>query len=226
MYKRITKIMTSSKWLRFVAASFGVIVLGAIGSGVWDVFLHDVFNSVGDSMLRALTWAFSSFADSMYKSVSRDPISKLSLLPYLALITTIILFPWAFVVILRRTLAQDRKELVDGPKEDDDTDRDQRIEEIDKYRRSGLQWVLPFAFLITLMYASFFYQDTHSIRAAMFVERSIAIVAPQVGQATTVKLTASFRSIENAEDFYALEDELRQIAETHSITLPEFESIR
>jgi hypothetical protein len=131
---------------------------------------------------------------------------------------------------MRRALSWERGRLIDGEDEDEEEDEnidiDQRIAEIDKERRRGLQVVLPLAILITLFYSSTFYAKAHAYRAAIFVDRSIAILAPHIESGTVLQLTAAFRSIEDASDFYSLEDELRSIADSKSISLPEFESVR
>ncbi len=124
------------------------------------------------------------------------------------------------------TISKIRASLEDSSEEEAAPSRAKLQDDLAAHWRMTLRLMIPFGALITLVWAGTFYQDIHAAKAAMFVERSIIILAPQLDPADVLRLQASFRSIETAEDFYNLEEELRLIAARSNIDLPEFDSIR
>jgi len=221
---RFLSQMKRSRALQAVAATFGVVFLGAIGSGLWELLLSPIFDWIGSALLNAMSWVFASFADFMYRQVSRDPSENFARLPYIALVTTILFLPWALSLLLLRVISRTRKALESAEEEAELNPT--KLNELDQTKRLVLRFMLPVAALTSLMYASVFYQDLHAWRAAIFVERSIAILAPEIDASSRLRLQADFRSIETADDFYRLEDTLRQLAAEKNVKLPAFTSIR
>ncbi|TAJ95161.1 MAG: hypothetical protein EPO31_01945 [Gammaproteobacteria bacterium] len=218
-------IMRQSRLFQGVLATFGAIILGAIGSGLWDVFLSPIFNWAGDRLLTAASWAFGSFADSMYRQVSRDP-TNFAKFPYIVLMISGVTLPWLLSVFLLINLGRIRRSLNESPSRDIGVARDDMLGNVFSRSKLIIRLILPLALFTSLLYASTFYQDLHSWRAAIWVERCLAIVAPHLKSSESLQLQAKFRAIEKASDFYELEDQLRSIAGEHAISLPEFESIR
>ena len=86
--------------------------------------------------------------------------------------------------------------------------------------------MLPLACFTLLLRAEDLIDASYTVRAAIFLERSIEIVGPGVDHQTLLRLRAAYRSIDNAKKFYALEDEIRAIVRGKDISLPEFKSIK
>ncbi len=227
MKTKMISIIRQSRTLQATAAGFGAILLGAVGSGLWDIALSPIVDWVGDAILTAGSWTFEGFADSLYRQVSRDPLGKFARFPYFIIVPLFIVMPWVFLFLALRAISRISAALEDSPDDGKESDPKKLLEELPAERRNLLRLIIPFTALVTLLWASSFYRDHHAFKAAMFVDRSIAILAPKIDNVEVLRLRASFRSIETAEDFYDLEDQLRRRAgKLKDVNLPEFKSIR
>ena len=58
--------MTPIKFLKYLGALFGTILLGAIGSGVWERMLAPLLNSISNNLTKILSKISVGFSDSLY----------------------------------------------------------------------------------------------------------------------------------------------------------------
>jgi len=68
--------------------------------------------------------------------------------------------------------------------------------------------------------------DLYTREASTFVERSIEILAPTIPPDKHLQLRAKYRSVDSAQKFYDLHDELHTIAKEKNVTLPKFTVIK
>ena len=206
-------------------AVISVVLLGAIGSGIWDLALSPGVDWAVNRLLRVASWTYDGFADFLYRRVSRDPHNAFARLPYVFVMSSLIYLGIVAPVLLIRRLSRLRTSIVlaDTPGE---TNPEEIVANVDRYRKTIARVMLPVAGISSVLYLGMMFQDIHANEAAIFVERSIEILAPHVDGAEVLRLRASFRSIETAQDFYTLEAELRESAARKDVTLPEFTSIR
>jgi len=163
------------------------------------------------------------YVDILYRGVSRDPSFHVLALPYALIVSTVIFGPWVFLCILLRSLRKLERGTVSlGSR----SISEERVERLKQLRRLIYFGCLPIGIVSTMLYVEMFFRDQHQRRAELFIERSIEIVSPSIDETTRLQLRAQFRAIEDAKDFYGLEDRLRQIATERSIKLPEFSSVR
>ena len=198
-----------------------VVFLGAIGSGIWDLALSPGIDWAGNRLLRVASWTYDGFADLLYRRVSRDPHNAFARLPYVFVITLVIVMPMLLIRLLWRL--RKSKVLADTPGK---TTPEEVVARLDRRLKTVVRVTLPVAGITSVLYLGAMFQDIHANEAAIFIERSIEILAPHVDGAEVLRLRASFRSIETAQDFYTLEAELRESAARKDVTLPEFTSIR
>ena len=206
-------------------AVIGVVLLGAIGSGIWDLALSPGIDWAVNRLLRVASWTYDGFADFLYRRVSRDPHNAFARLPYAVVMSGVMCLATVTPVLLIRRLSRLRTSIVltDTPGE---STPGEIVANIDRLRKTVVRVMLPVAGISSVFYLGMMFQDIHANDAAIFVERSIEILAPHVDGTEVLRLRASFRSIETAQDFYTLEVELRESAARKDVTLPEFASIR
>jgi hypothetical protein len=227
----IPDAMREARGFRYLCYLLGVVLLGAIGSGCWELLLLPFLQWLSNATLSIWATIFSGYVEVLYKGVARDPKLMLLLEPVIFLTVILVVVPWTMLfwaVRLKSHLntLQMRGEEEKVPIEDVNDSITQRITNITgKYKFLVIATVLLGIFS-TIVYPEQYFRILHSINAASFLQRSIDIVAPSVGPSETVSLRAQFSSIDSAADFYALEDRLRNIADENSIELPEFKSIR
>jgi hypothetical protein len=68
--------------------------------------------------------------------------------------------------------------------------------------------------------------DSYTQNASTFVDRSIEILAPTIPPERVLQLRAKYRSVDNAQKFYDLHDELQALAKEKNVTLPQFKVIK
>jgi hypothetical protein len=82
-------------------------------------------------------------------------------------------------------------------------------------------------FLIASIYvAVFLVGNLYTREASTFVERSIEILTPNIPPDRVLQLRAKYRSVDSAQKFYDLHDELQTIAKEKNVTLPKFTVIK
>jgi TRAP-type C4-dicarboxylate transport system permease small subunit len=227
MKKYIPESIYKSRVIQISIGGAITIFLGAIGSGLWELFLGPLLHKASDFTLTTISSLFHGYVDFIYRGVSRNPSDYLALLPYTLIFTVLISFPWfGFLILLIRTnqLIKD----IQSPIEKDNSDLtpEKLSQKVRVTRKRILFIMLPLTIISTFIYLQEVIQTIHSRKAAIFIERSIEIVTPVIDQKTRLNLRAQFRAIETAKDFYSLEDKLRKIASDNNVKLPEFESIR
>ncbi len=209
-----------------IGSVLALIFLGAIGSGLWDLFFFPLLNRISDFSLSLIVSLFHSYVDIIYKDVSRNPSDNFALVTYMFFIVTAILGPLFILPLSLYRLRYLRRKIKALDEEDTDKSTPEALlVRIDRVR-SFLKLLVPLILFVSISYALQFFQTIHSVNASLFIERSIEIVSPNIDDGECLELRAEFRAIEKAKDFYHIEDRLRKIAMQHSIKLPKFESIR
>ena len=199
------------------------ILLGAIGSGVWELFLKDVLHYFGTLLLKC--WALHFSAESLYKNIGIGKFDYYGLVPFVILSAFLIVFPWMMALQICRSL-NSIKDKMSGKKSDVDNNTEKKIIWMVKYKNYVIAYSMIMALLSLIIYSSIFYRAIYREDAVTWVERSIDILAPYVGQDNAIKLRSEYRSVDNAQKFYSLENSLKEQATKHGVVLPEFKSIR
>ena len=201
------------------------IILGAIGSGLWEIFLAPIFNWFSDLFLRLLSSIFDGYVNSIYGEVGKIPIEKPGLLPFANIVVWVILLPWIFIYLLywKTNLLKSK---IENPKSSQDLSPKELLIRLKKIRSRIFWFLIPMAILATLSYSHVLFETTHALKTAIFIERSIEIIAPSIGENQRLQLRADYRAIDNAEKFYILYDKLHELANAHSVDLPEYSPIR
>jgi hypothetical protein len=86
---------------------FGVIIIGAIGSGLWDLLLKSLIFDLSNLFIKTATLIYSGYVDYLYDSVGANGEGIL-FIPALIIILTIINLP--LFVYLRMAAFFKRKE--------------------------------------------------------------------------------------------------------------------
>jgi len=190
-----TEVVNNNKnkfWSIFV-----VIFLGAIGSGLWDLFLKDLLFSLVNVMVNVANYFFDGYADSLYSEVGKGQSygGSLQLLWPIFLTVGIIMFLWRYYFIYFHRIPEKRK--------------------------SGY-FFLFLAILMTVLYSYKFFNSVFTYKAVNYIERSIEIVRPYINQKEFIKLRSEYRSIETKEQFSFIYFKLIKIEEQNEIKLPDF----
>jgi hypothetical protein len=197
----------SKRSRRLIFIIIGTIVLGAIGSGVWDVLAKPGLSAASRFALNLVTLGSGTVKDAAYSSAALDPYPLPSLIVILIL-TWLPLWPFATALGFRmgRFVANRQQQ-------------DKRI-----HRR--LESLITAAYvLVTIAVLAYAFVFTQIINQAILIRRvfyaDLAICSPYISETDEKRLRAHFASVKTRADYDLIAIELKQIATTNKISLRE-----
>jgi hypothetical protein len=226
------KLIRNNRSIQWVVGIVGTLLLGALGSGLWEFVLRDIIVWAGNITLTFISSIWGGYVDLLHRDIGKLH-QDLFTVPLFAIVVVFIEFaPWVMIVgLLRRTsklkvrlTENDTNETViseQWPEKVDSISKD-----VADIRKKILRILVPLAVLITFSYAISAWQLTYTRSAANWAERSTEILLPYVTQQEYMKLRSDLRAIEDAEHFYKFEKQLQDFAAKASIKLPAFTVIR
>ena len=183
---------------------FFIILLGAIGSGFWDLFLKDFFEYVLNLLVVIADKIFIGYADSLYDDVGRGQTIHLLTITPIILISIIIIAPWIFTFRLFFPYVDEDKTLIETS-------------------TKAMKYIsLIAAISILVLYGSVFFDSAYTLKTANYIEQSIEIIRPAIDDKKHILLRSKYRSIDTFDEFKSLYLELQEIANTADKKLPDF----
>jgi cation transport ATPase len=177
---------------------FITIILGAIGSGLWELFLGDFILWLASGFVYVSSFLFDSYLDFLYRKVGYGhKASSVSAIPYLLVMGLVVAYIWGFYF----------------------KSRSQKPIKAQEYP-------LVFACVIaTVLIASNVIRDFHTQATAQHIERSIEILAPHVGQEESLMERSLYRSIYNYSSFVKAYERIKLKAVEHKVNLPDYKPL-
>lgn len=189
-------------YLKFTAGLLGAIVLGAVGSGVWDLLLKRVVFWVWDRTATLAAFGFSSIRNVPYQDAARGSPHE-SALYFLTFGVAIM-----FGLTIRK---------VDPPLNIQLPETEQGL----KLLRRRLRWIFR-----ALVFAIFVFVNVQigQVRLTYHVvdtfDRDIAALAPLIDPKEAARLRLAFTRMGSREDFVALMNQMVDRATAVGIELP------
>jgi len=179
--------------LNKIYSFFSVIFVGAIGSGLWDVFLKDIVFNIGGVFVKIFSSIYSGYFDSLYENVGRQ-IDILLYLPGIVILACVILSPaYAYSKLsfifsrFKRSLGGDRS-------------KQSKFEKLlihwalNHGRKFKLLFILPLI-IASLAYLNLFIVSSSSMAAVRGVELRLAIIRPYIESQNYYMLMSDFRLV-------------------------------
>ncbi|MBW2663783.1 MAG: hypothetical protein JRD93_17845 [Deltaproteobacteria bacterium] len=85
------------------------ILLGAIGSGVWDLFLRDLLLFCGRKTLMLLGSLYS--ADRLYRYTGQGDVDYFGMMPFVFLMMFVSVFPWYALISVYSSINEMQRKL-------------------------------------------------------------------------------------------------------------------
>ena len=220
-FKNIIEI----KWVRNALGVIITIFLGAIGSGLWEVFLGDFFQYLLNTILRLLASIFHGYLDVLHSRIGHGPVGRTSGILFFSMMTIFLVLLFSYLIrsylLIKKYETkcfseEESKKLNDIPSTD----------KVKSLKTKYLTIIFLFAIPIAGLFFTIIAREFYTYKAATFIERSIEIVSPHCSNKKILELRASYRSIDMANKYYELENELYELANKNNISLPAFISIK
>ena len=232
--------MENSSESKLAAAKrFGIIILlGAIGSGLWAGVGEPLFNVIGNEAVRTVNWFSGTYLESMYAEVGKGLHESNASFLHSSVSGLFVGFWFILPLSVYSMLSQYKKRIVEFraklkaidngdpvASSPEDKKSDQMLTDVARIARklTVLFWVLvvvtPLA--VTFQIATL-YRNSYTLEAIVYVERSIDILSPQIDSDSILRLRANYRAISNRKQFVALYQELSNYARAKNVELPAF----
>ena len=200
-----------------------VVLVGAIGSGVWDIFLKELIYNLGGLLVKIATSFYKGYFDRLYENVG-SKTDILLYIPSVFILGTIIFLPIFFYLKLSTILRRAAKA----------TDENQKIvkQELSKAQRFILTqaWEHSARFkiilIIPLIFCSIIYTDILIVSvvnnsAVKSVQRRLDIIRPYATEGGYYQLVSNFRMVKSRDSLQKLISDIDTIAIKQNIHLPE-----
>jgi hypothetical protein len=196
------------KWLLAVC---GTLLLGAIGSGIWDAIVKPVLPWLAELLLNVATLGLKGLRDSIYVEIARGAYERAGLSTLLLIEGAIagagICLVVAALVAIKFSKDQARLPFVPG---------------VHVIRRV----LMTVALLISLVSGYFVIEAarmTYIVRAANHMEQYERIVSPYLTEDQRLSLASRIAQIASKEDYETIISEFDAIAKQRGLRAPAFD---
>lgn len=219
-----------------VGAILSAIVLGAIGSGVWQYILDPIVSSGSRLMLNLATLGMESFKNDLYQEIAKGFHEKASYALYAQFNTIFSLAFIGFAIILAlktKELIQRKSEMMEELLRIEDKRKQEplSIAEIEsRLKNTKPERLLKFIYILlgiclVLMSAQYVNtkRDSYINSAITHYFQLKKIVSPHVSQVDLMNMDSRFSQIQSAKSYEVLITEMSTIAKQNAANTPAFE---
>ncbi len=215
--------LNGRKLLKLGLTVVGAILVGALGSGLWDAVLRPVFRALSYGILDLASFGWQSYRSGVYREIAeKSPTTNLDTLYCVGLLVSMIVFAMLLTLFNVRPRIRPVKPETEA----------ERNESSKKIIR---RWVLrpffhpvPFylyiAFLVVLitMPMVMFARNSYVTRAISHYEQDLRIAAPYVDVGRREIIESQFSQIQDRKGYTDVVGQLEKVAREHGQFVPEF----
>lgn len=196
-----------------------VILIGSLGSGLWEMILKDVAFYFGELLVSFISCFYDGYFDYLYKDVGKQ-IDLLSQTPGIIIFAVILFMPIFFRIMINTIIEY----LEIEPTENSELERSEKpLTAIILRNHKAFINVATAIFTInSILYASILIAALSTSKAVNVVSRNLEILRPYISENEYFHLVSKFRLIDNQEKMQALLDDIKKISDKNKITLPEY----
>jgi hypothetical protein len=203
-----------------LAATSGALIVGALGSGLWDMVFRPGLSGVGRFLLSLATLGSQRLRDSAYDSAALDPRPIADLLTLLT-ISAIPLWLLGTLWGIRSGRSRARR---DRAREDGATDKEIAALRERRARASRRRFLFLNAALVILYgYMSVVAAvNNQSVLIWRQFHANLAILGPHLDPGEHLRLVSRFHAVRTREDYQRLDRALRARAAKTGVALRDF----
>ena len=195
-------VSRGKKYLKYAVALVGTIVLGAVGSGVWERLGSKFFDWIARSIITFVNALIGTYKDSIYREAALGFNEQAASMLYLIVLGAMVGGCFGFTVA-RWHRHQDSR-------------ANSRASTVS---RTPWPRVLLYLSLVFVASNSAINASRHIYvrEIVVYVYSSIDRLAPFLTDAEEEELLAQFRNVRGSEDYYAFYDRLLETYEAHGL---------
>lgn len=219
-----------------ISGAIGAILIGAVGSGLWQYVFDPALSSSSRAILNLATLGMESFKNDLYVEISKGLHERASLdlsIQFSSLLgLAMILLPIALT--LKTKELEKRKIKMLEELDQIEAGKEQKVRTVDELRtdikNTNTRRVLIVLYVLIVIGIIFYTAQIVSSKrqsyinsAITYFNQSIKIVSPFVDEIELRKLDSNFSQIKTPKDYQAILKHLETIAEKNEVKLPGFE---
>ena len=197
-----------------------IIFIGALGSGLWDLFLKDSLFYLGGVFVNLISTIYDGYFDYLYSGVGKQT-NFLTMIPGILIFLIIIFIPWIVNVkfiglfrVLNSDLDENKKELLQS--------KDLFYNFI-VYNHKKFRIVIVSIFsLISILYISILIAAISTNKAVRVVKQNLEITRPYISENEYFHLVSKFRLVDNQAKLQNLLNEIEESTSKLEVELPEY----
>lgn len=210
-------------WRHPVVLLLGTIVIGALGSGAWDIFVKPLLYLAYSVVLSVITLGSQSLRDSMYASAALDQTAAPAAYLYMMFIMSWVsvftllasaefgLAPWQIVDRLRRGRVLESEQ---GEQESTELPEDRKR----LFTRIRRIFLVITGIAVGVMFSRAIIQD-HTLLIWRSFHGDMRQCAPYLSSDQEELLYSEYAKMRSKADFETILSELRSVAVEHKLTL-------
>lgn len=196
----------------------GVILIGAIGSLLYDVLLKDIFFFLGSIFVDGATFISSGYVDYLYKDVGKGSI-YFALLPSIFIIVCVLISPYYFYLKINSIYAKHEQ----SPQLENKSVVRKPFYYLAKKKSRMNIFIIIFSIPMVLLYSDLLIKEMSTIKACSKIERNLEIARPYITNKEYLLLRSNYRLIDDKKKLADLIKQLEKIGVEKKIDLPEIE---
>jgi len=195
------------KWLRAILATLGAILVGAVGSGVWESKLGPVLRAIRIGILDLISLTFKNYKDHVYHRIGLANTSVVDLL------TLGVLCFFIAVVGFMKTEYDLTPESSPQPSPN---------------KRAFYFWFgysVYFAMVLVVLLGSFTAAQMSYVESAIVhYNQALRIASPYMDMQQRLQIDADFAQVRNRQDYVTILEKLHKIAQDHGQKITKFDA--
>lgn len=182
----------------------GMIILGAVSSGVWESMLKPMVAKVRDTILYMVTFGVNRYRNDIYCEIAQGFCEKPSVLLFCTMISTFL----GFVLAITTTgfIISPIKKVVSS-------ERNRKI----------FLWLATSYIIVASVFAAFYAARVSYINSAVtYFQQCRTIIAPYIKQEEEKMLVSKFSQIWSRDDYITVVSNIEKIASKNGQRVPDF----
>ncbi|XQU09212.1 hypothetical protein P4544_05400 [Halomonas sp. LY9] len=175
------------KYLSWMLSAAGIVTLGAIGSGVWQIVGQPIVNAIVEFSVNTINIFFSSYKDSIYAMASFGFHERASNNLFILVMMLMLFIP--FFLSVRKRFHSNSGSVA-------------FLFSVIRTLR-----ILNLAILVSLV-IYLVTQSSYVNRVIIYVDTSLDRLAPYESQEKIIELRAKFREVQTTSDYHSLYSEI------------------
>lgn len=207
--------------IKYVAPT---ILLGAVGSGLWDWILKPAASNLSYLLLNITTLGLNKYKNLIYGEISFGLHEKYSIFIFAVVLIILPLFflmIFAMMFIYMNHQKMKLNYVINKDRSCDTTDADKAFTAIAKAKKEIL-FAASFCAFGFVFFSINAVQETYVNNAIVYFNRMVTIARPYMGQDKVYMLQSRFAQVGSKNDYEILIEDLRNVCRGHNITYPQF----